>query len=377
MRSVYVVATGRDVGKTTMSLGLVSFLSAQGLSVRFLKPVGQQYVVQDGKKIDKDAVLLRSALSVEGSLSDMSPVTIPRGFVEDYLFRPEPRTLRQAILSAYETLSKRCDVMVVEGTGHAGVGACVDLSNAEVAAMLRLKVLLVVEGGIGSTLDQVALNVSLFGAKKVEMLGVVANKIIPEKRDRIARALAQGLANMGQRFLGAIPYDRSITYPRVRQVAQAVNAEVMSGEEGLHRRINNVIIAAMEPQNVLPRLAPRSLMITPGDRVDNILVALNSPPFCDNETTCTPELHKNGMTVCVSGLILTGGFVPHGSIMNLLKNSSIPVLLCKENTYEVSSKVQGIVFKILPEDTDKIEQAKNLVREYVDTAAILEAVSGE
>jgi len=51
-------------------------------------------------------------------------------------------------------------------------------------------------------------------------------------------------------------------------------------------------------------------------------------------------------------------------------------LLCKENTYEVSSKVQRMVFRILPEDTDKIEQAQRLVREYVDAEAILAAVSG-
>ena len=379
MRSVYVVATGQNVGKTTVALGLVNLLAAQGFTVGFIKPVGQQYVERDGLKIDKDAVLMQSALSVQGALADMSPVIVPRGFVENYVFHRDPGTLRKRVLEAYEHLNKNCDVMVVEGTGHAGVGACFDLSNAEIAAMLGLKVLLIVEGGIGSTLDQVTLNLSLFEAKKVEMLGVVANKILPDKRERIAQALEQGLNNMGQRFLGAIPYDPSITHPRVRQVAEAVQAEVLCGEQFLDRRINHFLIAAMEPQNVVSRIKPRSLMITPGDRADNILVALNMPTSCGSERICDFAQHRRAddIPACVSGLILTGGLMPHVSIVSLLKSSGLPVLLCKDNTYEVSSKVQGLVFKILPEDTDKIRQAQNLVMSYVRTEEILTAISGE
>lgn len=364
MKSVFVVATGQNVGKTTLCLGLINLLSSQGYRVGFLKPVGQQYVVQDALKIDKDAVLMQRALSVAGALGDMSPVTVPHGFVEEYIFDPTPEALRKRIIDAYNHLLKECQVLVVEGTGHAGVGACFDLSNAEVAAMLGLQVLIIVEGGIGSALDQFALNLSLFEAKQVKMLGVVANKVYPEKRDRIAKALAQGVANMGHRFLGAIPFDESITYPRVGQIAKEIDAEVLCGEDALERRIEHVLVAAMEPQNVLPRIQAHSLMITPGDRIDNILVALNS------------KLIPGDNRGRVEGLILTGGLMPHFTIVALMKDSGLPVLLCKENTYEVTAMVQGKIFKILPEDTDKIEQAKRLVKTYVDTEAVLEAVRG-
>ena len=86
MESIYVVATGQHVGKTTMSLGLVSLLEAQGYTVRFFKPVGQQYVMHEGHKIDKDALLLQAAFGVEGALTDMSPILAPRGFVPAFDF---------------------------------------------------------------------------------------------------------------------------------------------------------------------------------------------------------------------------------------------------------------------------------------------------
>jgi len=279
MRSLYVMATGQHVGKTTMSLGLINLLESHGLSVRFFKPVGQQYVERDGIKIDKDAVLMQSALSVGGTLPEMSPVTVPRGFVEKYLFDPDVEPLKKRIFEAYEHQAQYCDVMVVEGTGHAGVGSCFDLSNADVAAMLDSRAILVVEGGIGSALDQVALNISLFRERNVEVIGVIANKVFPEKRDRIEKVLRQGLSNMGLKLLGAIPYDEGLTYPRVGQVVDVLSAQILCGEQALNTRIENILVAAMEPQNVLPRIGPRSLMITPGDRIDNILVSLSSGLF--------------------------------------------------------------------------------------------------
>lgn len=374
MSGLFVVATGQDVGKTTVSLGLISLFASRGLRVRFCKPVGQRYVERDGHKVDKDAVLVQTAAGVQGDLSDMSPVTIPHGFVEDYLFNREPEALRTSLQEAFGRLRADCDVVVAEGTGHAGVGSCIDLSNAAVAAMLGLKVVLVTEGGIGSTLDQVALNLSMFEARDVEVLGIIANKVIPEKRERVERALARGLENLGHRLLGAIPYDRSITYPRVRQVADAVRAETLCGEHGMDRRVNKILVAAMAPQNVLPWLEPNTLIITSGDRIDNILVALNMSAVVESATADQPDEAAHAPSV--AALILTGGLIPHFTIMNLLKKSSLPVLLCKDSTYEVSSRIQGLVFKMLPEDTDKVARAQGLVKDYVDIEAILATVPG-
>ena len=58
-------------------------------------------------------------------------------------------------------------MVVVEGTGHAGVGAVVDLSNARVAAMLDAPVIIVSEGGIGRPIDEIVLNGALFAAHGV------------------------------------------------------------------------------------------------------------------------------------------------------------------------------------------------------------------
>jgi hypothetical protein len=349
-----------------VALGLIQYLLDQGLSVRFFKPVGQQAVEQGGLKVDRDAVLVQSAFSLPGALTDINPLAVPQGFIEDYVLNREPGPLRARILDSYQRLCKGCDVMVVEGTGHAGVGASIDLSNAEVAAMLNAKVLLVAEGGVGTTLDQTALNLIMYKERDVAVLGVVANKVPRVSLSEQTQLLDTGVRNLGYRFLGAIPYEPQFTYPRVRQAAEALHAEILSGENSLDRRVNSILIAAMGPQNVLPRLEPRTLMITPGDRVDNILVALFAAPTCTDDLICVRARHGTGLAACVTGLILTCGLIPHFTIIGLLKNANLPVLLCKGSTYEVSSRLQGMVFKTLPEDTDRVKSAGILVKEHVN-----------
>jgi len=365
MHAICVVATGKDVGKTTVCIGLVKLLRDRGLRVNFIKPVGQSYIQIDSARMDKDSILMRSVYDLKGDLTDMSPVTIPRGFVQDYIFKPDVEPLKKRVLEAYERLSRDCDVLVVEGTGHAGVGSCFDLSNADVAALMNAQALVVAEGGIGSTIDEVCLNVSLFQAKGVNVLGVVVNKVFPDKWKRLRDDLARGLGNKGLTLLGVLPHDMVLTYPRMGQIAQVLGAQVLCGQEALDTRVENVIVAAMEPQNFLPRIRPHTLMITPGDRIDNILVALNTRHY------------STDVRGAVDGIVLTGGLVPDLAILEIMKPSGVPVLLCKENTYPVAAEVNSMVFKILPDDLDKIELAQRLVRDHLDVETLLCKVLGD
>lgn len=365
MHTICVVATGKDVGKTTVSIGLMKALRERGLRVNFIKPVGQSYVQINGVRMDKDSILMRSVYDLKGDLTDMSPVTIPRGFVQDYILNPDVEPLKKRILEAYERLSRDCDILVVEGTGHAGVGSCFDLSNADVAALLHAEALVVAEGGIGSTIDEVCLNVSLFQAKGVNVLGIVANKVFPDNWKRIRDDLARGLGNKGLTLLGVLPHEMALTYPRMGQIAQVLGGQVLCGHSALDTRVENVIVAAMEPQNLLPQIRPHTLMIAPGDRIDNILVALNTHHY------------STDIRGTVDAIVLTGGLVPDMAIVELMKSSGVPVLLCKENTYPVAAEVKSMVFKILPDDLDKIELAQRLIEDHLDIENLLCKVLGD
>jgi len=231
--------------------------------------------------------------------------------------------------------------------------------------MLNCVALIVVPGGIGRSLDDAALSLMLFQAHSVPVIGIVANKVFQDKFDKVARGLSTGLQRQGTRLLGAIPFEPELSYPTVEQIREELGARVLCGEEAVGRTVASTLIAAMTAQNVLAYLQPNSLVITPGDRVDNILLAISADMTSEKGSTS------------IAGIILTGGFIPPMAVMPMLKKSGLPVLLCKEDTYGVSARISQQVFKISPGDTEKIEAAQRVVRERVDVETILSKLRGD
>src|SRR6185436_4934291 len=116
---------------------------------------------------------------------------------EQYVFNPQPEKLKETIEKSFHNLVRGKDAIIIEGTGHAGVGSVIDFSNADVASLLGAKVIIVSEGGIGKSIDEIMLNKALFDLKHVEVCGVIVNKVILEKYDKIKKTVDQGLKNKG------------------------------------------------------------------------------------------------------------------------------------------------------------------------------------
>ncbi|MCX7935329.1 MAG: dethiobiotin synthase, partial [Planctomycetota bacterium] len=191
MPRLYVSATQQHDGKTTVSLGLYSLFRERGKRVHFIKPVGQRYLEQDGHKADEDAVLFQRLFDKEISLPAMSPVAVPRGFTEHYIFNRDRAAIYAEIDKAIATVERDTDIVLVEGTGHAGVGSVFDASNADVAKHLQASALIISQGGIGRCIDEICLNRALFERAGVPLLGAVINKVLPQKYDKIDRAVRQ------------------------------------------------------------------------------------------------------------------------------------------------------------------------------------------
>ncbi len=366
MKPLYVSATKQDTGKTTVLLGLMQALRDAGHDVGYFKPVGQRYVQYEGLNVDEDAVLARHAFDLADNPGDMSPIAIERGFTEHYIFHRDPLPLEWRMMEAFGRLRAAHDILLVEGTGHAGVGSCFDLSNARAAELFGAPVIIITSGGIGRAIDEVALSLHLFGKHGVNVMGVILNKVWPEKQAKVQRAVAEGLKHLGTALLGVVPYRSTLVYPRIEQIAEEAQGRILCGtDEQLEHIVEHTVVAAMSPQNVCAYIRPHTLVITPGDRIDNILIST---------ITCPAEQPDAGP---ISGLVLTGGFEPPGSIIALLRSAGIPVLLCQDDTYTVASRLRELRFKIRPEDTEKIEAAKLLVRHSIDADAITAALADD
>lgn len=359
--SIYIAGTGQHSGKTLVSLGLVAALRERGMEVRYMKPVGQRAVRVGDIQVDEDVVLIKSVYDMPCEPQDANPITIPSGFTTNFVRERQSRQpLMAKIVDGYAQVSAGADLVVVEGTGHAGVGSVLGLGNAQVASILGSGVVIVTGGGLGRPIDEYTLNRAQFDDEGCRVLGMVANKFLPEKMEELRPLLRDWLSRHQARLLGTIPYEPMLTEITMRQIVAEMGAEVIQGEAALDRRIGKCIIGAEPVHRLLYSLRPGVLAIIPGDRDDLVLAAVS----CEE---LAPEMAG------AIGICLTSGILPHQSVMRVIARSKAPVIAIDAGTYDVASAISDLVAKVLPSDIEKIETGKRLVADHVDLEALLDA----
>ena len=357
-RRVFLAATGQNRGKTTTSLGLLAAIRERNLRLGFLKPVGQRYLVVDGTRADEDAVLMSEVFELPDALDDMSPVTLPRHFTTDYIMGRIGDDLAAQITAASEAVGADKDVVVIEGTGHAGVGAVVGVSNARVAALLDAPVIIVSEGGIGRPIDEIVLNCALFAAHGVRVIGAVVNKVDVESHPQLPDVLARGLWQHGVELLGCIPYSQLLANPSLELVATHLDGELLTGEAAPGQTIGWVAIGAMHAVHAVELLRDRTLVITPGDREDLLRMALE----VNRISAPRPR---------VIGVVLTGGFRPPQGVLDELEAAGMFSYLVGTDTYRTAQAVEQILVKTHASDTEKITTIVDLVGGALDIDGLL------
>ncbi len=356
---VFIAATRQNDGKTTTSLGLFAALSRRLGRIGFIKPIGQRFVDIEGKHIDEDSVLIEDTFRLDVPLDAMSPIAVEPDFTRRYIEKGNIDFLIKRIQRSFDRAAWEKQFAIIEGTGHAGVGSVFDLSNARVARLLKSKVVLITKGGIGRPIDEVALNKALFDAEGVEIVGVILNKVLPSKFDYTAEFARRGLARLGIDLVGIIPDEPLLAYPTLRQVGDEIGGEFINGEAHALRRVARVIIGAMSSSRVMEHFSTGTLVITPGDREDVILAALSTESLHEEEG---PQL---------AGIVLSGDILPHPSVMQLIKRSSIPFMISAHDSYTVASSIHSMTIKTVPGDTEKIEKIQSLVEEHVEIDRLL------
>lgn len=360
MKNIYVAATGQHVGKTTSTLGLVANLQKRGYRVGYCKPVGQQYLSVDGKIADKDAVLFSQVIGFDIIPEWHSPVILAQGATRQYLNDPSQFNFRQRLLEASAILERNNEIMVYEGTGHPGVGSVVDLSNAEVAHILEAGVIMVVEGGIGRTIDRLHMSMALFREKKLPILGVIVNKVIPEKQDEIATLLGKKLKQMDIPLLGVVPYDKTLSFPIMETVNQAVNGKVILNEHRLNNRVEDIIAGSLvdlDEFNTFQNL----LLVVSYKRLNEAMEKIKA---------IARQKKLDG--AMLSGVIVTGdGRHEHWYKLEEVKHPyfiqhEIPVISTILDTYGSVVKYSRIEVKINTRTPWKIKRAIALIKEHVD-----------
>ncbi|CAK4075938.1 unnamed protein product [Aphanomyces euteiches] len=369
--AVYVAATRQHVGKTSTCLGLLQGLTNRFEHIGFLKPVGQQSVLVDGNlRVDKDVRVAKEVFGLSRcDYADMSPVVIPPGYTRDYLDgKITLESQLDKIHKSFKRISERNEFTVVEGTGHTGVGSIVNVSNARVAADLGVDMVLIANGGIGSTFDDLSLNRAMCKEYGVRIRGVILNKVRPDKVDMMWDYFPKALKQWDIPLLGVVPDLPLLAQHSMMDYEDLFHTELLSGHARRMQQYKSVNLVTSGLRRFLVELSSNefndTLFVAHASRNDIILGFLShSQNF---------EL-KTGQEFG-GGLILTGlppKDQPQEYMMDIISRTHLPVLYAPYTTFEAMDMMGSFTAKFNATDVNKVLSCAKHYEQCINFDALL------
>jgi BioD-like phosphotransacetylase family protein len=289
----------------------------------------------------------------------MSPVLVHHGttrrVVDGKISLPD---LERKVVESFAELEKRCDFIVIEGSGHPGVGAVMHLSNPRIASLLEAPVLLVTGGGLGKVVDDVALCLPLFRQEGAEVRAILVNKILTEKRTDIMAYLRRAFADHPLAVLGGLDWEPMLSHPTLCRVSALLDLPLIGDKRAAGKIIHHVQVAASPPQRVAEVIREGSLIIVPSNR-DEILVTLA-------RLYRLPEYRPR-----IVGTVIPGQYPVSGVTQRIIEESRIPYLRTqRHSTAELLRIIDSDVAKITSRDREKIEMVTVLAEKRLDFEVI-------
>lgn len=357
-KSIYVAATSQHVGKTTSTLGLVSKFQNLDYTVGYCKPVGQKFLDLNNLRVDKDTVLFADLIGFDMVPEVHSPIILGRGATADFLDGKIDQDPMAILKNAKKELHAKNDIVIYEGTGHPGVGSVANLSNARVAKSMEAGVIMVAEGGIGSTIDMLNMCTSLFREEEVPIIGVIINKVRAEKMEKVKHYVEKWLQSKSYPLLGVVPYDQSLAYPLILSIAKAVGGKITHNIENLDNKVADILAGSLINYEKV-RNAQDLLLVVSG-RV--LTVAINKiSVICDSADMDYSPL---------AGIVVTGDDALDPEVIDYVNKYKVPLISTMLDTYGSVIKISRIEVKINRNTPWKVRRAIQLIEENIDISKL-------
>ena len=357
-RKIFIAATGQNSGKTTISVSLMHLARKKYGRVGFIKAIGPKYQDFNGLAIDMDAGLMARIFGLEDDIAYMSPVVLGPGTTKKFIDGDiTPLYPIAKITEAVQALERKNDFLIIEGSGHGGVGSVIGLNNARVAKLVEASVVMVSGGGIGNVIDSVQLNLPLYREEGASVRLLLVNKLIPEKRETSLTYLQKSFRPHGISVVGAFDYSPVLANPTLNNLSRLLGHPLKGDESQGTRIIHNIQLGAASSQVVIDRLRESTLLVVTSSR-DELLV------------TASSLYHIPAYRQRIAGLVISGHLPVSAITQKIVDESAIPHIRIHETTANVFSALTYHVSKISAEDTEKIDLIKAQAEQILDFDAI-------
>ena len=356
-QSIYLATTESHCGKSLVSLGIMDLLLRRSQRVGVFRPIIKCY---GPDRIDKNIDLL------------LKYFKLPWDYEETYAWRQidaldllaqgDHDELINGVIAKYKALEAKSDFMLIIGSDLSSESAALDFDiNVELAQSLGSPVLLLASGAkenIDEIISPILMAIDSFKRKGNQLLGTIVNRVDADKLHEVRATLKSSLPAEAE-VLGVIPADKDMESPSMDEVVQHLGAEVLYGGDLLNYLVYEYMIIAMQMDHYLDRLRKWALLVTPGDRGDVILSAL--------------QAHASGNYPRLAGILLTTGERPAPTVKRLLDGlpSTLPIIAVDSETFETASNLRQVRSYITAGKENKITASLRLFRHYADVEALV------
>ncbi len=353
---IYITNTERRTGRSLVALGVLKLMLSKVSKVGYFRPIIADY--PQGKR-DNHIETMLSYFNLDMEYKEAYGFTMSQ--VVKYKNMGQEDRLIEKIIEKYKTIEEKYDVVLVEGSDFAGKGVAIEFDlSAEIAKNLSLPTILVSSAKNKDLADAVSnldLAVKVYAEKDVEVQAVFMNMVDESECDLMKEELGKVIPS--ETVIGVIPEIKKLSSPTIQEIYEEIGGRILFGEALLSKYAERYDVGAMQLRNYLERVEENSLIITPGDRSDIILGALQA-----NESSNYPN---------ISGIVVTGGIVPEKPILKLIEGlpNIVPIILVEDVTFVAANKIANVKPKIRPGITHKIDLSISTFEENIDTDFLL------
>ncbi len=353
---IYITNTERRTGRSLVSLGVMKLMLSKVSKVGYFRPIISDY--PQGER-DNHIETMLSYFNLDMDYKDAYGFTMSQ--VVKYKNMGQEARLIEKIIEQYKAIEEKYEIVLVEGSDFAGRGMQIEFDlNVEIAKNISLPTILVSSARNKDMKDAVSnldLAVRTYAEKDVQVQAVVMNFVEEGECDLMKEELEKVIPS--ETIIDVIPKVKELSSPTIREIYEEIGGKILLGESLMCKQADRYDVGAMQLRNYLDRVEENSLIITPGDRSDIILGALQA-----NASSNYPN---------ISGIVITGGIAPEKQILKLIEGlpNIVPIILVNDVTFEAANKIARVKPKIRPGITRKIELSLSTFEKYIDTEYLL------
>jgi len=183
------------------------------------------------------------------------------------------------------------------------------------------------------------------------LLGVVINLVPPAKMEAVQQDIKPLFQNAGIKVLGTLPQVRSLLGITVGELSEALDGEIVSGQEKADDLVENVMLGAMTPDSGLDYFNRKinKAAIIRGTRADMQLAALETSTKC---------------------LVLTSNIKPLPPVASHAEDKDVPVIVVSQDTSGAVAGIEEALAKARFNNLQKLQDFEDVLDSYFELEAL-------